>query len=143
MLGKERLSHDVACHRSQLLFLLPDRGELNFLFARDRFFWERGIEQDVRKQIQAQFHIGLHDVDRHAEAVVTGVTRNRTADCFDLVGDLLGSARLRSLQQHLRHQTRDAICLRCLGEKTAAKNCAHSDEWQPGIFAHQHSQSVW
>src|SRR5437867_7956049 len=89
MLGKERLSHDVACHRSQLLFLLPDRGELNFLFARDRFFWERGIEQDVRKQIQAQFHIWLHDVDRHAEAVVTGVTRNRTADCFDLVCRLL------------------------------------------------------
>ena len=63
MLRKQRLSHDVASDRGQLLFLLLDRGDLDFFFARDRFFRKRGIEQHIRKQVHPQFHIRLHDFD--------------------------------------------------------------------------------
>ena len=48
MLRKKRLSHDVARDAGQLFFLLLDRSDLDFLFARDRFFRESGIEQHVR-----------------------------------------------------------------------------------------------
>ena len=54
----------------QLLLLLLDRGDLDFFFARDRLLRERRVEQHVREQVHAQFHIGLHDIDRHAETVV-------------------------------------------------------------------------
>ena len=73
MLRKERLPHDVTRNRSQLLFLLLDGGDLDFLFTRDRLLRHRGVEQHIREQVQTQFHVGLGDIDRHAEAVIAGV----------------------------------------------------------------------
>ena len=142
VLRKKRLSHNVARDTGQLFFLLLDRGDLDFLFSRDRFLRERGVEQHVGQQAHAQFHIGLHHIDRHAEGIVAGVTRNGTAHGFELVRNLLGSPRFRSLQQHFGHQTRDAVVLWIFSEQATAKHCAHPNERQPMIFAHEQSQSV-
>ena len=61
---------------------------------------------------------------------------------LDLIGNLLSSARLGSFQQHFCHQMRDAIVLRILREKAAAKSRAHRHEGQPRILPNQKPQSV-
>ena len=88
------------------------------------------------------FTSGLVTSTRNVEAIVAGVARNRATDCFDLVCNLFRGARFGSFQQHLRHQARDAVCLRRFGEKAAAKNGAHRNQRQPRIFAHQKPQSI-
>ena len=50
------------------------------------------------------------------EAVVAGIAPDVAADGFDRVGNLLGRARGRAFEQRLRHQTRDAVGLRRLGQ---------------------------
>ena len=45
MLGEKRLPHDIARNGRQLFFLLLDRSDLDFLFARDRLLRHGGVEQ--------------------------------------------------------------------------------------------------
>ena len=125
MLWEKRLPHDVARHRRQLLFLLLDRGDLDFFLTRNRFFRHGRVHQYVRKQFDAELHIGFGDFDRKIEAVVAGVARNRAADRFNLVCNLFRGPRFGSFEQRFRHQTRDAICLRHLSQKPAAEDGGH------------------
>ena len=136
MLREKRLPQNVARYCRQLLFLLLNSSDLDFSFARDRFFRHGRVEQNVREQVHAQFQIGFGDVDRDTQAIVASVTRNRAADRFDLVCNLFRGARFGSFQQHLRHQTGDPVGLRGLCEKTAPKNGAYGDQRQTRIFAH-------
>ena len=142
MLAEKRLAQNIARDGRQLLFVFLDPGELNFLFARDRFLRHRRVEQDIGEQLRAQFQIGLSDIERDAETVVAGVAADAAADGLDRVGDLFGGARLRAFQEHLRHQARDAVCLRRLGQKSAAKNRRHRDQRQPRIFPNEKAQSI-
>ncbi len=142
MLWEKRLPHDVARDRRQLLFLLLDRGDLDFFLTRDRFFRHGRVQQYVRKQFDAQFYIGFRDFDRKIEAVVAGIARNRAADRFNLVCNLFCGPRFGSFEQHFRHQTRDAISLRRFGEETAAENGPHRYQWQPPIFANEKAQAI-
>ncbi len=41
MIGKQRLTQNIARDRRQLFFFLFDPGDLNFFFARDRLFRAR------------------------------------------------------------------------------------------------------
>jgi hypothetical protein len=54
MLRKKRLSHDVARDRSQLLFLLLDRCDLDFFFTRDRLLRHGRVKQHIREQVHAE-----------------------------------------------------------------------------------------
>ena len=75
-------------------------------------------------KFDAQFQIRLGHIDRTLKLLLPASLRNRAADRFDLVGNLLGRSRLCSFEQHLRHQTRDSVRLRGLREEPAAKNGA-------------------
>ena len=90
----------------------------------------------------AEFEIGLGHFNGNGEAVVPGITADAAADCFDRIGDLFGGARLRAFEQHLRHQSRDAIGLRRFRQQTAAENRRHRDKRQPRIFANQNAQAI-
>src|SRR6266436_4201308 len=59
MLRKECLPHDVAGNRGQLLFLLLDRGHLNFFLARDCFFRERRVENTSESRSTPNFTSGF------------------------------------------------------------------------------------
>ena len=80
------------------------------------------------------------NADTHA--VVASVARDRAADGFDLIGDLLGGARLGSFEQNASGQTSNPIRLRSFGEQSAAKKGAHRNQRQTWIFAHDQTQTV-
>ena len=109
---EKRLAQNIPGDGRQLLFVFLDPGELNFLFARDRFLRHHRVEQNIGKQLRAQFEIRLRNIERDAEAIVAGVAANAAADGLDRVGDLLGGPRACAFEKHLRHQARDAICRR-------------------------------
>ncbi len=83
------------------------------------------MEQDVAQQFRAQAQIGPGHVEGNAEAVIAGVAPEVAADRFDHVRDLLGRARCRALDDHLRHQAGDSIRRARLRQQAAAKRRHH------------------
>ena len=55
MLREKRFAQNIARDRRQLLLVFLDSGELNFLFARDRFLRHRRVEQNIGEQFRAEF----------------------------------------------------------------------------------------
>ncbi len=142
MLAEERGSQNIARDCRRLLVLLFQAGHLNLFFARHRLFRHGRVQQYVRKQINAQFQIGLRDMDRKAATVIARVTANRTPDSFDLIRDLLRCPRFRSFEQRFGHQSRDAVGLRRFSEQSASEHGAYRDQRQARVFAHENSQAV-
>ena len=52
MLPKERLAHDIARDRRELLLVFLDSGKLHFLFARDRFLRHGRVQQNIGEQVR-------------------------------------------------------------------------------------------
>ena len=128
MLIEKRLTQNIPRDGGQLFFLLFDPGDLHLFFAGDRLFWHGGVEQDIGQQIDHRFQVGLHRVNRNAHAVVAGIGRYRSADGFDLIGNLFSRAGFGSFHQNSRAQSRDPIGLGSFGEQAAPKYRAHRNE---------------
>ncbi len=125
-----------------MLVLGLDRGGLDGLFAFDGVGRERGVEQHVGEDIQAQPQIGLHHFHRYAEAVVPAVAADAAADGLDLLRELRRRPALGALEEHACEQLGQAIVSRVFHEQTAAENGVEVHQRQPRVFAHEQPQAV-
>ena len=142
VIGEQRLPQNIARDRGQLFFFLFNSRHLNLFFARDRLLRERRVQQNIAEQFDTGFQVRLHHVNADAHAVVARVARDRSADGFDLIRNLFRGARFCSLEQCARSQTGDSICFNSLRQQPAPKNCAHRNQRQARIFAHEQTQTV-
>ena len=142
MIGEERLAENVPRNSRQLFLFLFNTGDLNFFFACDCLFRKFRVEQNITQQIDPGLQIRFHHMNADTHAVVAGVARDRSADGFDLIGDLLGSARLCAFEQNPSGQARDSIYLRSFSKQSAPENGAHRNQRQARIFPYQQTQTV-
>ena len=137
-----RFAQQLLARTHDLVLLRLDLGQLHGAFALEHVLGEGRVLQDVGQHVQGEIEILIHHVRRNAEAVVARHVADVAADRFNGVGDLVGGAGLRSLQQHPRGELGDAVVGVGLGDDAAFHQRAEIDERQLVIFAHEQTQAV-
>ena len=112
----------------QLIPLGFDDGLLDFLFAVEFTFGERGMEQHIREDLEAGGKVVAQDFEAEPQRMVAAVVVDAAADGFDGGSDGLGVALAGSLEEHPGGQLAEAIVLEVFGEDTALEQGAELDE---------------
>ena len=136
-----------AAHRAKaalqhLFFLRPDGGELDFALALERIRRERRVPQHIADQTQSGSEVAAQHFGAQPEAVIAAEAVNAAAQGFDNRGDLIGGPLLGSLQQHFRHQLREAVGRGRFREHAALEHGAELDERQAMVLFEEQAQSV-
>jgi len=142
MVAEERAPHGMPGDRGDLFVLRLQRRNLVFFFPHDFLLGKRGVEKHIGQKLEADLQVGTHRLHGRAEAVVSRVGADLSADRFDFFVDVFRGTRCGAFDQGACGERRDAVGFLRLGQQSAAENRHGLGEGEFVVFANQHAQSV-
>ena len=126
----KRGAHEIARGRHGIIEFGLEKGKL-FAFFRLQFAFRRcRLGQHFEEEIEARLPVGTEQFERKRGAVVAGVGMERTAELFDVAGELLGVAAARSLHEQIGGEAAEAGLARGFGQQAAGQGGAEGKERQ-------------
>ena len=144
--GRSAVNKMSECKRSKIFgvrVLHSQRGKKLLALAVELFRLERGMENHIGHQIEAQIQILLHYAERDRGRIFSRLRAQRAADEINCLRDVLCRPALRSLREQVRRHLRDAGSSgRVLDGSRGEKNQARDHGGLAAIADNEYAQAV-